>query len=282
MQSGADSPAKLEVRFAPAFLSFLPWVWGDYWIIDLGPGAGPRGGRLLYAGEPEGLLKASESQTARMLQAENSLSPAPIFRSKKQAVKKNISIHRARVHNLQNISVDIPKEKLTVVTGVSGSGKSSLVHDVLESEARRRFLETLSLYERQGIHEGPEAEVESVSGLGAALTIGAERLVYSRRATVGTATEISHHLAVLMAGFGQRKCPECGSEMKRRMEWICPECGTQAALAAPRHFTPSTYSAACVKCNGIGSMQTPNPQKLIIHPKFKMTVEFSFDCTRTV
>jgi excinuclease ABC subunit A len=237
------------------------------WIIDLGPGAGPQGGRLLYAGEPEGLLKAPESQTARMLQAENSLSPAPIRCSKKQVVKKSVSIQGARVHNLQNVSVDIPKGKLTVVTGVSGSGKTSLVHDVLEAEARRSFLETLSLYERQGIHEGPEADVESVSGLGVALTIGSERLVYSRRATVGTATEISHHLAVLLAGFGRRKCLECGSEMKRRMEWICPKCGTHAFLAAPRHFASSTYSAACVKCNGIGSMQTPNPRKLIIHPE---------------
>jgi excinuclease ABC subunit A len=291
------------------------------WIIDLGPGAGPQGGRLLYAGVPEGLLKASESQTARMLQAENSQSPAPIscFEnntgsagvspagirngssidskgeagetpalpetanifihhrvrhtrrmrncSKKQGMKKSISIQQARVHNLQNISVDIPKGKLTVVTGVSGSGKSSLVHDVLETEAQRRFLETLSLYERQTIHEGPEAEVESVSGLGVALTIGADRLVYSRRATVGTATEISHHLAVLLAGFGRRNCLECGSEMKRHLEWICPVCGAHTPLAAPRHFASSTYSAACVKCNGIGSMQTPNPRKLIIHPE---------------
>jgi excinuclease ABC subunit A len=237
------------------------------WIIDLGPGAGPQGGRLLYAGEPAGLLKTSGSQTARMLQAEKSLYPAPMARSKKQVVNKTISIRRAQVHNLKNVSVDIPKGKLTVVTGVSGSGKSSLVHDVLEAEARRRFLETLSLYERQGIHEGPEAEVESVSGLGVALTVGAERLVYSRRATVGSATEISHHLAVLLAGFGKRRCLDCGSEMKRGVAWICPQCATRAPLAAPRHFTSSTYSAACAQCNGVGSMQTPNPLNLILHPE---------------
>lgn len=237
------------------------------WIIDLGPAAGPQGGRLLYAGEPAGLLKASGSQTARMLKAENALFPTPIPGSKKQAAKKAISIRQARIHNLRNVSVDIPKGKLTVVTGVSGSGKSSLVHDVLEAEARRRYLETLSLYERQGIHEGPEAEVESVSGLGVALTIGPERLVYSRRATVGTATEISHHLAVLMAGFGRRTCLKCGSDMKRDTEWICPGCAARAPLAAPRHFTSSTYSAACMRCNGIGSMQTPNPNKLMIHPE---------------
>ena len=100
-----------------------------------------------------------------------------------------------------------PKGKLTVVTGLSGSGKSSLVHDVLEAEARRRFLETLSLYERQGTHEGPEAEVDSISGLGVALTVAPERLVYSRRATVGSATEISHHLAVLFALLGRAHLP---------------------------------------------------------------------------
>ena len=119
------------------------------------------------------------------------------------------------MHNLKGVNVDIPKGALTVVTGVSGSGKSSLVSDVLEAEARRRFLETLSLYERQGTREGPEAEVESVSGLGVALTVGAERLVYSRRATVGTATEIAHHLAVLLATLGERKCLECGAPMTR-------------------------------------------------------------------
>lgn len=86
--------------------------------------------------------------------------------------------------------MDFHKGALTVVTGVSGSGKSSLVGDVLEAEARRRFLKSLSMYERQSTREGPEAPVGSVSGLGVAITVSPERRLYGRRATVGTATEI--------------------------------------------------------------------------------------------
>jgi excinuclease ABC subunit A len=237
------------------------------WVVDLGPGAGPQGGRLLYSGPPGGLLASEESLTAKALREERSLSPAPLPVTRPKMDQRAISIRGAHIHNLQNVSVEFPKAKLTVVTGLSGSGKSSLVHDVLEAEARRRYLETLSLYERQGIHEGAEAQVESVAGLGVALTVGPERLVYSRRATVGTATELSHHLAALLAASGKRKCLECGSEMEREEEWVCPACGSRALLPAPRHFASSTYAAACLKCNGVGTLQIPNPQKLIIHPE---------------
>jgi excinuclease ABC subunit A len=237
------------------------------WVVDLGPGAGPKGGRLLYAGPPESLIKTSKSLTARALRDESWLSPAPLSAIPSRLDQRTISIRGAHIHNLQNVSVDIPKGKLTVVTGLSGSGKSSMVHDVLETEARRRYLETLSLYERQGIHEGAEAEVEAVSGLGVALTIGPERLVYSRRATVGTATEITHHLAVLLATLGRRKCLDCGSEMVRYTEWVCKTCGCRAPLPAPRHFASSTYAAACLKCHGVGTLQIPNPEKLIVHPE---------------
>lgn len=171
------------------------------------------------------------------------------------------------------MDVDFPKAALTVVTGVSGSGKSSLVVDVLEAEARRRFLETLSLYERQSTREGPEAPVESVIGLGVAITVGSDRRLYNRRATVGTATEIAHHLAVLFAWVGERQCPECSVEMQRVTakkggeEWVCPACNTRTPMAQSRHFSSTTYAAACLTCHGVGTLQTPNPQKLIIHPE---------------
>ena len=216
------------------------------WVVDLGPGAGPAGGRLLYAGSPDGLLDAPDSLTGQALDEDENESgrrrerengegewgqrdadegvtfgprasppvlPSPTLPHSSSGLPSlalSVSIRAARANNLKGVDVDFPKGKLTVVTGVSGSGKSSLVADVLETEARRRFLEMLSMYERQGAHEGPEAAVQSVTGLGVAVAIGPERLVYNRRATVGTATELSHHLAVLLATVGERSCPPAG------------------------------------------------------------------------
>jgi excinuclease ABC subunit A len=237
------------------------------WVIDLGPGAGPHGGELLYAGPPAGLLSLDSSLTGKALREEALSQPRAVSAALDQSRSVIISIREARANNLQGVDVDFHKGALTVVTGVSGSGKSSLVGDVLEAEARRRFLESLSMYERQSTREGPEAPVGSVSGLGVAITVSPERRLYGRRATVGTATEISHHLAVLLSTLGERKCLECGTAMIRNDEWHCPNCHSTAHVAKPRHFNPTNYSAACKTCHGVGTMQVPKPEKLIIHPE---------------
>ncbi|MEZ4868548.1 MAG: ATP-binding cassette domain-containing protein [Caldilineaceae bacterium] len=249
------------------------------WIIDLGPGAGPDGGQLLYAGEPEGLLEVAASATGQALREERALQPtaAPSAhegndKGARYIPADQIEIHEARAHNLKNVSVAIPKGALTVVTGLSGSGKSSLVHDVLEAEARRRYLETLSLYERQSTREGPEAPVGGVTGLGVALSVGPERRLYQRRATVGVATEIAHHLAVLLATQGERTCLRCGNAMVRlgttpQDGWRCSHCQATAPPAYPRHFSPNVYAAACLTCSGVGSLQAPEPAKLIVAPE---------------
>lgn len=235
------------------------------WVIDLGPGAGPMGGTVVYEGPTGGLTAARSSVTGKALKEEESIRPHA--KAGKVAGQSGyISIRNARANNLKGVDIDIPKGLLTVVTGVSGSGKSSLVHDVLEAEAKRRFLESLSLYERQGIHEGPEAPVESVSGLGVSLSITPGERLYSRRSTVGTVTETSHHLAVLLATLGERTCLRCGAKMERGQEWVCPECKETAPILEARHFSSSTYSSACPTCNGIGTLQVPDPTKLIINP----------------
>jgi excinuclease ABC subunit A len=243
------------------------------WVVDLGPDAGPAGGRVLHAGVPAKLIEAQDSLTGQALREETQIRPRSRPAEKETGRSTSISIQDARAHNLKGVDVEIPKGALTVVTGVSGSGKSSLVSDVLEAEARRRFLESLSLYERQSTREGPEAPVGSVTGLGVALTVGPERRRFERRSTVGTATEIAHHLAVLLAWIGERHCLACGAAMRRvaaprRLAgWRCSSCQATAPIAEPRHFSPFTYAAACLTCHGVGSLQIPNPDKLIVHPE---------------
>jgi excinuclease ABC subunit A len=243
------------------------------WVIDLGPGSGPEGGQVLYAGPPEGLPAAQGSVTGEALRDEAAIRPAAARRGETRdstpgTGRNTISIRDARANNLRGVDVDFPKGALTVVTGVSGSCKSSLVSDVLEAEARRRFLESLSMYERQGTREGPEADAASVSGLGVVVTVTPGGRMRARRANVGMVTEVAYHLAALLSWVGERRCLACGTMMDRSDDaWSCPNCAAMAPVAQPRHFNPTRYAAACHTCNGVGTLRKPNPDKLIIHPE---------------
>ncbi len=244
------------------------------WIIDLGPGAGPEGGQLLYSGPAAGLSQVTDSKTGQALKDERLNKPQGPVRLPTHSNSDRIVIRNARANNLKGIDVDIPKGKLTVVTGLSGSGKSSLVSNILEAEALRRYLESLSMYERQGTREGPEAPVDSISGLGVTLTVKDAQAhrwsaltQFTRRASVGRASELSHCLSVLLANAGNRTCLECGAQMKRDKEWICPSCRATASIAQPRHFLPENYSSVCKQCTGTGSLFLPQPEKLIVYPE---------------
>lgn len=240
------------------------------WIIDLGPGAGPDGGYLVYSGTSNSFRKIKKSVTVRGLLEEETVVPNEIVKSSTKGKPEAISIEKASIHNLKNISCSFPKKKITVVTGVSGSGKSSLVSDVLKSEAERRFLETLTLYERQGIREGPETEVEEVTGLGVAIDIAPRKIGgwYSYRSTVGLITEISNYLNVLMSHIGEYECLKCGKVISQiDKEWNCPNCHDSISVPDPHFFSTSNYTSACIDCNGVGTIQVPQPEKLIIHPE---------------
>src|SRR5712691_9941068 len=129
---------------------------------------------------------------------------------------KRITVHGARQHNLKNISVEIPRNTLTVVTGLSGSGKSSLAFDTIYAEGQRRYVETLSPYARQFLDQMERPEVDSIDGLSPAISIEQKTTNRSPRSTVGTITEIYDYLRVLFAAIGVPHCPKCGREISRQ------------------------------------------------------------------
>ena len=129
---------------------------------------------------------------------------------------KTISVRGARQHNLKNISVDIPRNTLTVITGLSGSGKSSLAFDTIYAEGQRRYVETLSAYARQFLDQMERPEVDAIDGLSPSISIEQKTTSRSPRSTVGTITEIYDYLRLLYSSVGVPHCPDCGRAISRQ------------------------------------------------------------------
>ncbi len=127
-----------------------------------------------------------------------------------------ISVHGARQHNLRNVDAEIPRNTLTVITGLSGSGKSSLAFDTIYAEGQRRYVETLSPYARQFLDQMERPDVDSIDGLSPAISIEQKTTSRSPRSTVGTITEIYDYLRLLYSSIGIPHCPECGTEISRQ------------------------------------------------------------------
>jgi excinuclease ABC subunit A len=128
---------------------------------------------------------------------------------------ENIVVHGARVHNLKNIDFEIPHNALTVVTGVSGSGKSSLAFDTIYAEGQRRYVESLSAYARQFLERIEKPEAESIDGIAPAVAIRQKNSTRNPRSTVATATEIYDYLRLLFARIGRTYCAKCGRQVKK-------------------------------------------------------------------
>src|SRR6476619_3203407 len=147
----------------------------------------------------------------------------------KIAESESIVVRGARVHNLKNIDFEIPHNQLTVITGVSGSGKSSLAFDTIYAEGQRRYVESLSAYARQFLERMEKPEVDSIDGIAPAIAIRQKNSIRNPRSTVGTTTEIHDYLRLLWARVGQTICRQCGKLVVRES----PEMVASALLALP-------------------------------------------------
>src|SRR3978361_2250975 len=128
----------------------------------------------------------------------------------KAAARTTIAIKGARVHNLKNISVEIPRDKLIVVTGLSGSGKSSLAFDTIYAEGQRRYMESLSSYAKRFVAQVAKPDVDFVYGLSPVISIEQKTIANNPRSTVGTMTDIASYLNLLYATIGEPHCPRSG------------------------------------------------------------------------
>src|SRR6202166_4146524 len=126
------------------------------------------------------------------------------------APRSTIAVQGARTHNLKNIDVELPRDKLIVITGLSGSGKSSLAFDTLYAEGQRRYVESLSAYARQFLSMMEKPDVEHIEGLSPAISIEQKATSHNPRSTVGTVTEIHDYLRLLFARAGIARCPDHG------------------------------------------------------------------------
>jgi excinuclease ABC subunit A len=199
------------------------------WVIDMGPEGGDAGGGIVCEGTPGEIAKHATSHTGAalrgyQLELESIKTGAGLAGARSVPFKKEagagrvkarpapavIEILHAREHNLKNITVDIPTGKFTVVTGVSGSGKSTVAFDILFNEGQRRYLESLNAYARQFVQPAARADVDAIFGIPPTVAIEQRTSRGGRKSTVATLTEVYHYLRLLFVKLATQYCPDCG------------------------------------------------------------------------
>ena len=195
----------------------LDVIQSSDWIIDLGPEGGRQGGEIVFQGTPAELVESGKGYTALALRKyqsprsgtlENAIEAADHVPA--LAISEEIRIQGAREHNLKDIDITIPRNVFTVITGVSGSGKSTVAFDILFSEGQRRYLESLNAYARQFVQPSSRPEVDSVAGVPPTVAIEQRTSRGGWKSTVATVTEIYHFLRLLFVRLGTQYCPDCG------------------------------------------------------------------------
>lgn len=196
---------------------------------------------------------------------------------------EKIKIRGARVHNLKNISVDIPKNSIVVITGISGSGKSSLAFDTIFAEGQRRYVESMSAYARQflGVIEKPD--VDEITNLSPVLSIDQKTSILSPRSTVGTLSDIYDYLRLLFSSIGVPSCEICNKPMKKLYfeskkaqnesirQWNCQTCNTTYPEITIKLFSFNSPAGACLICKGLGEHLIIEPSAIM--PNQRLTID---------
>ena len=187
----------------------------------------------------------------------------------------HMKIRGARVHNLKNIDVDIPLNKIVGIAGVSGSGKSSLALGVLYAEGSRRYLEALSTYTRRRMTQVAKAQVDQVLYVPAALALHQRPGIPGIRSTFGTGTELLNSLRLMYSRLAEHRCPN-GHYLKPTLavaagqKLVCPECG-ESFYAPSAEELSFNSQGACVTCSGTGMVQTVDRSTLV--PDESLTID---------
>ena len=227
-------------------------------VLDLGPGSGPEGGCLVVSGSPEDIAACAESLTgAALREVPSPLQPTPVATE-----PPSIELVGVRTHNLRDLDVTIPAQGLTVVTGPSGSGKSSLVFDTLLAEAQNRFADLVSPWARRLLPRKGGADLVAARGLQATLAVPQRAGRRNPRSTVGTVTELDSLLRLLFARAGERPCPACGTPAHGEG---CA-CGAVIPVLWASDFSAHSERGACPQCKGLGFLQRCDPDRLVSQP----------------
>jgi excinuclease ABC subunit A len=190
------------------------------WVIELGPDGGDAGGRVVTEGTPEHVAARGDSPTGVFLrdvlrrEAGRAADAEPVWDAAPRAAFPSIRVVGAREHNLRDVGLELPRDRLIVFTGLSGSGKSSLAFDVLYAEGQRRYLDSLSTYARQFLHVMAKPDVDLLTGLPPTVAIEQRLSRGGRTSTVATVTEVAHYLRLLFAKVGVQHCPQCGEAIR--------------------------------------------------------------------
>ncbi|MFN7986949.1 MAG: hypothetical protein U0529_05720 [Thermoanaerobaculia bacterium] len=235
-------------------------------VTELGPGSGPDGGRVVVEGSLEDLVACAEAPTGAALRGEVVVAAEPSAAARTAGAENGddavLELSGVTTHNLRGVTAAFPVPGFTVVTGPSGSGKSSLVFDTLLAESQARFADLVSPWARRFLPMKGGAELEAASGLTAAVAVPAEAGRRNPRATVGTVTEIDERLRLLFARAGSRPCPRCG----RDASGPACACGERLAPLWAADFSPHAERGACPSCRGLGFLEACDPSRLVSRP----------------